>query len=355
MGRNNLMRNNIFLVKKNTLYSIIVVIFFSLVVGNRGRTNDTQVYYDLFRDINFYNLFDPVSFYNDTGMEPGIGFVFNLISFFSQSSFIVFSIISFLIFIFYFLISQNLKLNPLLLLVIYICSGFFIFQQFMQIRQGLSTFIFIYASLCLFDRKYFLAILGFFLAIFIHQSAILPVCFSIAAYVFLWFFNINKFKFLVINFFAVIISFLIAKNFLINYLILSSERIEGYVGSSYGGEVSFLGFNNIRLIICYLFIFILFLKKFEYNDKKMQYLFMALSVGIGMKFGMLDIDILSGRLTAPFIFAEIFLMVKLVQLNFTKRASYIFLMLYTIGLFIPAYFIQIDLNEFLNLYFTPLR
>lgn len=349
------MFNNMLVVKRNTLYSMIVVIFFSLIVGNRGRTNDTQAYYDLFRDVNYYNIYDPVSFYKDTGMEPGIGFLFNLIGFFSQSSLFVFSVISFLIFILYFLISRNLKLNPLLLLMIYICSGFFIFQQFMQIRQGLSTFVFLYASLCLFDKKYLLAILGFFAAMFIHQSAILPVCFAIAVYAFLVTFNIGRLKFFIINFFAVIISFFIAKYFLINYLILSSDRIEGYVGSIYGGELSFIGFNNIRLIVCYLFLFFLFLKKFEYNDKKIQYLFIALSVGIGMKFGMLDIDILSGRLTAPFIFAEVLLMVKLVQLNFSKIVSFIILVLYTIGLFIPAYFIQIDFNEFLNLYFTPLR
>lgn len=346
--------NNLFVVKRKYFYTIIVILLLSIIVGNRGATNDTQAYYDLFKSINYYNLLDYTNFYILTGMEPGIGFVFKIVNFFSQSSVVVFSIISFFIFLFYFLIAKKMELNPLLMLFLYIFSNFFIFQQFMQIRQGLSTFIFIYAALLLFDKKFFIAILGFFIAIAIHQSAILPVCFSIFIYIFSQFYNISKLRFLVISFLSLISSFFVAKYFLIDYLVLSSSRVESYIGSIYGEQVPLLGFNNIRTILCYYFILFLSLRRFSYLSDKWKFLFLALTVGIGMKFGMIEVDILSGRLTAPFMFAELLLMVYLISLNFSRKTSLVLLFFYSLSLFIPAYFIQIDFFEFLQLYFTPL-
>ncbi|MDO3666194.1 EpsG family protein [Acinetobacter higginsii] len=346
--------SNLFIVKRNYFYSIIIIIFLSILVGNRGATNDTQGYYDLFKSISEYDLFDYTNFYILTGMEPGIGFLFKLIDIFFQSPIFVFSIISFLLFTFYFLIIKKLELNPLILIFLYVFSSFFVFQQFMQIRQGLSTFIFLYAALSLFDKRFVIAILGFFTAILLHQSAILPVCFSFAVYIFLKIYDLNKIKFLVISLLSLLLSFLTAKYFLMDYLILSSSRIESYVGSIYGGQVSLLGFNNVRVILCYLFILFLFLRRFLYLDEKWVFLFLVLTVGIGMKFGMMDVDILSGRLTAPFVFVELFLMVKLIQLNFAIKTSLILLFFYSLSLFVPAYFMQIDFFEFLDLYFTPL-
>ena len=98
----------------------------------------------------------------------------------------------------------------------------------------------------------------------------------------------------------------------------------------------------------------LILRKFSYLSDKGKFLFLALTVGIGMKFGMMNVDILSGRLTAPFIFAELLLMVYVIQLNFSRKTSLLLLFFYSLSLFVPAYFIQIDFFEFLDLYFTPL-
>lgn len=346
--------NDLFVVKRKYFYSIIVILLLSIIVGNRGATNDTQGYYDLFKSINDYDLLDYTKFYILTGMEPGIGFVFKFIDFFSQSSIVVFSIISFLIFIFYILIAKKMELNPLILLFLYVFSNFFIFQQFMQVRQGLSTFIFIYAALLLFDKRFFWAVLGFFIAITLHQSAILPVCFAVSVYLFTRFYTINKMRFLIVSFLSLISSFFVSKYFLLDYLIISSSRVESYIGSIYGGQVSFLGFNNIRTILCYYFILFLILRKFSYLSDKGKFLFLALTVGIGMKFGMMNVDILSGRLTAPFIFAELLLMVYVIQLNFSRKTSLLLLFFYSLSLFVPAYFIQIDFFEFLDLYFTPL-
>ncbi|MDY6487080.1 EpsG family protein [Acinetobacter faecalis] len=346
--------NELFIVKRKYFYSIIFILLLSIIVGNRGATNDTQGYYDLFKSINDYDLLDYANFYTLTGMEPGIGFIFKFINFFSQSPLVVFSIISFLIFIFYIFIAKNMELNPFVLLFLYIFSSYFIFQQFMQIRQGLSTFIFIYAALLLFDKRFFSAALGFFFAITFHQSAILPVCFSVSVYLFTRFYNINKLRFLTLSFLSLVSSFFVSKYFLLDYLILSSARVESYIDSIYGGQVSLLGFNNIRTAICYYFILFLFLRKFSYLSDKLKFLFLALTVGIGMKFGMMDVDILSGRLTAPFMFVELLLMPYLIQLNFSRGASLLLLFFYSLSLFVPAYFMQIEFLEFLDLYFSPL-
>ena len=87
--------NELFIVKRKYFYSIIFILLLSIIVGNRGATNDTQGYYDLFKSINDYYLLDYANFYILTGMEPGIGFIFKFINFFSQSPLVVFSIISF--------------------------------------------------------------------------------------------------------------------------------------------------------------------------------------------------------------------------------------------------------------------
>ncbi len=193
-------------------------------------------------------------------MEPGIGIIFSIVYFFSQSSFVIFFTISLLIFLFYYLIVKNLNLNPVTLLLIYICSGYFVFQQFMQIRQGLAAFLVLYASLCLFDRKYFLALSVFLFAIYTHQSSILPILSSIFIYILFIFCNFSKNKFIVINLIILLFVYFFSKLYLINYLIVSSERVESYTNiSQYSGQVSFFGFNNIRILLLYLFIFFFFI------------------------------------------------------------------------------------------------
>ena len=127
----------------------------------------------------------------------GIGLTYDLISFCSENKGL---------FIFYILIAKKMELNPLILLFLYVFSNFFIFQQFMQVRQGLSTFIFIYAALLLFDKRFFWAVLGFFIAITLHQSAILPVCFAVSVYLFTRFYTINKMRFLIVSFLSLISS-----------------------------------------------------------------------------------------------------------------------------------------------------
>lgn len=346
---------NIFIARKENVYTWILVFFLVLIIGGRGQTNDTQVYYNVFKLIPYYDFFDAASFYEDTRMEIGFGYFLKIIHFFSSSSFFLFSIVSFIIFFLYIKISINLKLNSLLLVLIYILSGFFIFQQFMQIRQALSTFLYLYAALIFFDKKFFISIFLFALSMSIHQTAFLPVAFFLLVLIcFKIFVNLNKVGFFIISLLGLIVAFFLSKYFLINFLIASSEAVEGYLNSDFGNQVSIFGFNNIRMIVCYIFIFYLFFKNFNGVNIKYKFLFLSLTAGIGMKFGMLEIDILSGRLTTPFTIAELFLIVYLVFKSFSKSFSNILILLYILGLFIPAYFFQIDFQDFVKLYLTPL-
>lgn len=346
---------SIFIASKKNIYTWLLVFFLVLIIGDRGQTNDTQVYYNVFKLIPYYDFFDATSFYEDTRMEIGFGYLLKIIHFFSSSSFFLFSIISFIIFLLYIQISKNLKLNPLLLMLIYVLSGFFVFQQFMQIRQALSTFLYLYAVLIFFDKRFFVSICLFTLSISIHQTAVLPVVFFLLVLIcFKIFLNLNKVGFFIISLLGLIIAFFFSKYFLINFLISSSEAVEGYLNSDFGNQVSIFGFNNIRMMVCYIFIFYLFFRNFNSVNVKYKFLFLSLTAGIGMKFGMLEIDILSGRLTTPFTIAELFLIVFLIYKNFSKSFANILILLYMLGLFIPAYFFQIDFENFVELYLTPL-
>lgn len=51
-----------FIVRKETLLFLFISTIAALIVGNRGDTNDTQIYYDVFRYIDQLPLLNPVSF-----------------------------------------------------------------------------------------------------------------------------------------------------------------------------------------------------------------------------------------------------------------------------------------------------
>jgi len=69
------------LIKKNTIIFLLVSLLVALIVGNRGDTRDTIIYYYVFRYIDILDLLNPAKFYIFTGMEIGFGWYCYLISF----------------------------------------------------------------------------------------------------------------------------------------------------------------------------------------------------------------------------------------------------------------------------------
>lgn len=80
-------------------------------MGNRGDTNDTFTYYSIFKNINYYNLTNFSDFYLETGVELGWGLYSKIISLFSNSEVVLFTIFSLLTFYFIYKTSDIIKLK----------------------------------------------------------------------------------------------------------------------------------------------------------------------------------------------------------------------------------------------------
>ncbi|WP_171250782.1 EpsG family protein, partial [Acinetobacter nosocomialis] len=65
--------------------------------------------------------------------------------------------------------SDIIKLKFIYVMCFYLPTGFFLMQQFMQIRQGFAVPVVVYASFLYLENKKLLAILFFSLAVLFHQ------------------------------------------------------------------------------------------------------------------------------------------------------------------------------------------
>ena len=340
------------LIKKNTVVFLLVSLLVALIVGNRGDTRDTIAYYSVFKYIDVFDLLNPIQFYAFTGMEIGFGWYCFLISLLTQSHIIFFTIFSFLTFYIIFLVSKKINIKIIPVLLLYLSSGYFLLQQFTQIRQGFATPLALYA-LAIFiskDNKFSMKFLFLtLLALSFHQTALLIVIIGIFLSLILKFLSLsfNEFRLCSI---ILIVFIVIAKFVLVDILISISSRLEEYSSSAeYAQDIGVFRLPNIKAFITFLFI-LLFMNKKMYKNNLFKVFFLLFAVGVAFRIGFSDFAILSGRFATAFSFSEIFIL-PFVFYRF-KYINNILLVLFVIIQAIATYVFQAP--YVMDDYFKPL-
>ena len=339
------------LIKKNTIIFLLVSIFVALIVGNRGGTRDTIIYYSVFKYIDILDLLNPIQFYIFTGMEIGFGWYCYLISLLTQSYIILFTVFSFLTFYVIFLVSRKIEVNPIFVLLLYLSSGHFLLQQFMQIRQGIAIPLALYAlAIFILENKFSIQFLLITLLAFsFHQVALPIVCIGIVLYFFLRKeISLRQFKWLSVV--LLIVFILIAKLTLANVLISLSSRVEEYSSSTeYAEDLGIFRLPNIKAFFTFLFM-LFFMNEKMYRNSLFTVFFLLFVVGVAFRIGFSDFAILSGRFATAFSFSEIFIL-PFVFYRF-KYINNILLVLFVIVQAVATYVFQAP--YVMDDYFKPL-
>ena len=341
------------LIKKNTIVFLLVSLLVALIVGNRGDTRDTIVYYSVFKYIDVFDLLNPIQFYAFTGMEIGFGWYCFLISLLTQSHIIFFTIFSFLTFYIIFLVSKKINIKIIPVLLLYLSSGYFLLQQFTQIRQGFATPLALYA-LAIFiskDNKFSMKFLFLtLLALSFHQTALLIVIIGIFLSLILKFLSLSFNEFRWCSVIILIVFIVIAKFVLVDILISISSRVEEYSSSTeYAEDLGIFRLPNIKSFFTFLFI-LFFMNGKMYENNLFKVFFLLFVVGVAFRIGFSDFAILSGRFATAFSFSEIFIL-PFVFYRF-KYFRTILLMLFVILQAIATYVFQAP--YVMDDYFKPL-
>ena len=340
------------LIKKNTVVFLLVSLLVALIVGNRGDTRDTIIYYYVFRYIDILDLLNPAKFYIFTGMEIGFGWYCYLISFITNSHIVLFTVFSFITFYVIYLVSRKIEVSPIFVLLLYLSSGYFLLLQFMQIRQGFATPLALYA-LTIFmgkeDKFYIRFLLITLLAFSFHQVALPIVCIGILLSLLLRIrMSLINFKWLSIV--ILIVFILIAKFALTDFLVSVSSRVETYSNSAeYSGDIGIFRLPNIKAFFTFLFI-LFFMNKNLYENKLFAIFFLLFTIGVAFRIGFSEFSILSGRFATAFSFSEIFILPFI--FNRFKYFNNILLALFIISQTITTYIFQAPFV--LEDYFKPL-
>ncbi|WP_315499551.1 EpsG family protein [Capnocytophaga gingivalis] len=341
------------LVKKSTISFLTISFFIALFVGNRGNTRDTIVYLTVFKNIDSLDLLNPIKFYLFTGMEIGFGWYCYIINLITHSHVILFTIFSLFTFLIIYLISKKLNATILSVLLLYISTGYFLLQQFMQIRQGLATPLALFAiTVFIMDNNKFSIkfLLITLLAFSFHQIALPVILIGVLLSIILKKIDlsINEFKW--ISVFLFIIFIIIAKFLLVNLLTNISSRVEVYSNSSeYAENVGIFRLPNIKAFFTFLFILFLMNEKM-YRNKLFTIFFLLFIVGVAFRIGFSDFAILSGRFATAFSFSEIFIL-PFAFYRF-KYFNHIFLILFVIAQAVATYMFQAPFV--MEDYFKPL-
>lgn len=340
-------------IKKNTIEFLLISFTIALIVGNRGDTRDTSVYYSVFKYIDSLDLLNPAAFYLFTGMEIGFGWYCYLINLITDSHIVLFTVFSFLTFYIIFLISKNVNAKIILVFLLYISSGYFLQQQFMQIRQGFATPLALYALtiFILNNNKFSIKFLSLTLLSFsFHQVAFPIVLIGIILSLILKRINISIYKFKWLSVLIFIIFIFIAKFVLVNLLTSISSRVEVYSNSAeYAENIGVFRLPNIKAFFTFLFI-LFFMNEKMYKNKLFTIFFLLFIVGVAFRIGFSDFAILSGRFATAFSFSEIFIL-PFVFYRF-KYFNHLFLILFVIVQAIATYMFQAPFV--IEDYFKPL-
>ncbi|GIJ97806.1 hypothetical protein CAPN001_23750 [Capnocytophaga stomatis] len=298
-------------IKKQDLQFLLLSLVTSFIVGNRGATRDTEAYYLVFKNVKNLDLLNPFKFYVVTGMEIGFGWYSFLISLFSNSKFILFFAFSFLTFYIVYKTSEKITAQYIFVILLYLSSGYFFLQQFMQIRQGLAIPLALYA-VTLFAEKNRVSlnfILLSLLSVSFHQVA-LPVILmgALSSLVFIEKREISINKFRVLCVIGLVVFVFLSKTLLSSILTNLSSRVETYSKSAeYAAELGLFRLPNIKAFFTYLFILI-FMSEKTYQNKLFVVFFVLFTLGLAFRIGFSDFAILSGRFATAFSFTEVFLL-----------------------------------------------
>lgn len=324
------------------LFYFIVLIPLAFIVGVRGDTPDSAVYYRLFKTVDFYDLTSYTGYYEQTGVELGWGLFSKIVSLFTQSDVILFSLFSLIIFFIIYKTSRLLNINYLHVMAFYLPTGYFFMQQFMQIRQALAVSLVVYASLLLLSNKKITSLILFATAILFHQ---ISFAFSIVAL--LYYFLIKKidisaslFKFRLLNLLILILGFIFIRVFLKGYMVNSFDRLESYSETvEYGGEVGFLSLSNLKGYLLFLF-FLFFTDKGLLHNKLYVFLIYMFTVGLTLRLGFYDFAIVSGRLSNVFLYTEVFILPIILMARLSRGLYYASMLLYFIFIAYITWFFQ---------------
>lgn len=341
-----------FVVKKASVIFVLFAIVAAIIVGARGGTNDTGAYYGILKNIELYPLSSPEQFYEKTGMEIGFGWYSYIISLFTTSSFILFSIFSFFTFLFIYHVNNRVNSSFIWVFFTYISSGYFAIQQFMQIRQGIAIPIVLLAVSCLFtskNKKYFLFTIFSFLGMLFHQMAIPVVLMGFVLWLLLRNSYMDLFKFKILSIVLFFTFIFIAKFLLVDILVNFSGRVEDYSTSVYAEELGLFRLPNIKAFLTFL-LFLILIDEELYKNKLLMAFYLMFVVGLAFRMGFTDFAILSGRFATAFTFTEIFLL-PTVFLRF-GTFGVIGLVLFIIIQFIATYMFQVP--NLYELYKSPL-
>ena len=328
------------LIKKDTMVFLFISLLVALIVGDRGDTRDTIIYYYVFRYIDILDLLNPAKFYIFTGMEIGFGWYCYLISFITNSHIILFTVFSFITFYIVYLVSRKIEINPIFVLLLYLSSGYFLLQQFMQIRQGFATPLALYALTVFIDKgdKFHLKfLLPTLLAFSFHQVALPIVCVGVLfSYVFKIKMSLKKFKWASV---VLLIMFIfIAKFVLVDFLIGISGRVEVYSNSAeYSEDLGVFRLPNIKAFLTFLFI-LFFMNRKMYENKLFTIFFLLFIIGLAFRIGFSDFAILSGRFATAFSFSEIFILSFI--FNRFKYLNIVLLLLFVVSQAVATYMYQ---------------
>ena len=328
------------LIKKDTMVFLFISLLVALIVGNRGDTRDTIIYYYVFRYIDILDLLNPAKFYIFTGMEIGFGWYCYLISFITNSHIVLFTVFSFITFYIVYLVSRKIEINPIFVLLLYLSSGYFLLQQFMQIRQGFATPLALYALTVFIDKvdKFHLKFLLLTLLAFsFHQVALPIVCVGVLfSYVFKIKMSLKKFKWASV---VLLIMFIfIAKFVLVDFLIGISGRVEVYSNSAeYSEDLGVFRLPNIKAFLTFLFI-LFFMNRKMYENKLFTIFFLLFIIGLAFRIGFSDFAILSGRFATAFSFSEIFILSFI--FNRFKYLNIVLLLLFVVSQAVATYMYQ---------------
>lgn len=341
------------IIKKSLVVSMLITLPMILLVGMRGGTPDTQIYYRLFLDIYNYPLLSPTEFYKESGVEIGFGWYAYLLSFLSHSSFVLFSIFSLFNFIFIYKTARVTGIKYHLVFLIYISSSYFFMQQFMQMRQGLAISIafFAIANFLYLKRMCHFLILILCASLF-HQSAFILFLFSVVFFLFnsSSLFKERRFAFLCVL--MIVFLIFIFKFVLLELLISMSSRLQSYSASEkFSDPVGILTLPVIRTVA--IFTFVLLVSPIKYwNDGFFRFMFFIQSIAISTRIGFSDFGILSGRLSTAFSYVEIFMLPMVIASCFSSRvATFICVIIFFIQLVISIGF---QSPYLVDMYFTPL-
>lgn len=296
-------------VNRNFLFFLLIIPII-LIVGNRGATLDTYNYYYVFKNIDNFDLTSYWGFYSESGFELGWGLYSKAISIVSNSSFVLFSIFSFLIFLVIYKISNIYKLNYLHVMCFYLSSGFFMLQQFMQIRQAFAVPVALLASLLFLKDLKLKAFLLFLLAFLFHQ---ITLAFFL---VFLSYLILDKKyplgfslkRLYTLSSLFIVITFILCRVVFLPLAFSLFDRLVAYSNDDqYSESVSFFSLANIKYYVEFIIILLLTNDKLI-KDKNFIYMFFLFVIGLTLRVSFYDFEILSGRLSNVFLFIEIFIL-----------------------------------------------